>query len=64
MTQTKTDRSASTPRIRERPAPKSYFKPLDPEEHAKGNAGYDVEDLCQHCNRPFLTHTNAACPSD
>lgn len=40
----------------------THFEPLDPKEHQRGNAGYDVPDRCRNCRQPFTDHTNGVCP--
>jgi hypothetical protein len=40
----------------------THFEPLDPKEHQRGNAGYDVPDRCRNCGQPFTDHTNGICP--
>lgn len=43
---------------------RSWFRPQDEREHARGNAGHDVPDYCAHCDRPFMEHVNGHCPEE
>jgi hypothetical protein len=42
----------------------THFKPLDEDEHRRGNCGYPVTDRCINCGWPFMDHYNGQCPAD